>query len=40
VKQIILDPEDDNDWMLEVTIDLDRSRAAVKPVLHLRRIGT
>ena len=40
VKQIILDPEEDNDWMLEVTIDLERSRAAVKPVLHLRRIGT
>ncbi len=40
VKQIILDPEEDNDWMLEVTIDLDRSREAVRPVLHLRRIGT
>jgi hypothetical protein len=40
VKQIILDPEEDNDWMLEVTIDLERSREAVRPVLHLRRIGT
>lgn len=40
VKQIILDPEEDNDWMLEVTIDLERSRETVRPVLHLRRIGT
>jgi len=40
VKQIVLDPEEDNDWVLEVTIDLERSREAVRPVLHLRRIGT
>ena len=40
VRQIVLDPEEDNDWVLEVSIDLERSREAVRPVLHLRRIGT
>jgi superfamily II RNA helicase len=40
VKQVVTDPEDDNDWVIECSIDLDRSRAAARPVLSLRRIGT
>jgi hypothetical protein len=35
VQQISLDPEDDNDWALDVTIDLGKSRAAARPVLEL-----
>jgi hypothetical protein len=39
VRQTLLDPEDDNDWFFEATIDLGRSRAAARPVLALERIG-
>jgi superfamily II RNA helicase len=39
VRQTILDPAEDNDWFFEVTIDLDRSREAAKPVLVLERFG-
>jgi hypothetical protein len=35
VQQILLDPEDDNDWMLGLRIDLSKSRDAEKPVLEL-----
>ena len=40
VRQILLDEEEDHDWYFEVTIDLERSRAAARPVLALERIGT
>jgi superfamily II RNA helicase len=40
VKQIVTDPEEDNDWVLEIRIDLGRSREAGRPVLDLLRIGT
>jgi hypothetical protein len=40
VKQIVCDPEDDNDWVIECTVDLDRSRAAAAPVVMISRIGT
>lgn len=39
VKQIICDPEDDNDWVIEASIDLSRSRDEGKPVIVVDRIG-
>jgi superfamily II RNA helicase len=40
VRQTLLDPEGDDDWFFEVTIDLEPSRAAGRPILALERIGT
>jgi hypothetical protein len=40
IKQIIVDPEEDNDWVIECSIDLDRSRQAAAPVVMITRIGT
>ncbi len=39
VRQALLDPEEDNDWYLEVVVDLEASRAAAVPVLTLERFG-
>ena len=35
----LLDPEEDNDWFVEMTVDLERSRDAARPVLTLERFG-
>jgi Domain of unknown function (DUF3516)/Helicase conserved C-terminal domain len=40
VKQIVVDPEEDNDWVIEGAIDLARSDAAGRAVIGVRRIGT
>jgi hypothetical protein len=40
VKQIVTDPEDDNDWVIECRVDLDATRAAAAPVIEVLRIGT
>jgi hypothetical protein len=40
VQQIVTDPEDHNDWVIQGTIDLARSREAAAPVLAVTRIGT
>jgi superfamily II RNA helicase len=39
VRQTLLDPEGDEDWYFEATIDLERSRAAARPVLALERFA-
>jgi superfamily II RNA helicase len=39
VQQIVLDPEGHDDWVVEVVVDLERARAAGRPVLGLTRIG-
>jgi hypothetical protein len=39
VRQTLLDAEEDNDWFVEVTVDLQRSAAAAKPVLTLERFA-
>jgi hypothetical protein len=39
VRQTLLDPEDDNDWFVELTVDLDQSRETARPVLTLERFG-
>ena len=39
VRQTVLDPEEDNDWFVEMTVDLERSREMARPVLTLERFG-
>jgi hypothetical protein len=39
VQQVLVDPEQHNDWMVEFEVDLSASREAKQPVLWLRRIG-
>jgi len=38
-QQMLIDPEEHNDWVAEFEVDLAKSRAACEPVLRLRRIG-
>jgi superfamily II RNA helicase len=40
VKQIVCDPEDHNEWVVECTIDLALSREVAAPVVRITRIGT
>jgi superfamily II RNA helicase len=39
VQQMLVDPEEHNDWVAEFEVDLAASRAKSEPVLHFRRIG-
>jgi superfamily II RNA helicase len=38
VQQMLVDPEEHNDWVAEFEVDLARSRAAAEPVLRLVKI--
>jgi superfamily II RNA helicase len=40
VSQVLCDPEDANDWVIEAEVDLERSRAEGRPVIWVLRIGT
>jgi hypothetical protein len=40
VQQMLVDPEEHNDWVAEFEVDLEKSRAANGPDLRLRRIGS
>jgi superfamily II RNA helicase len=40
VQQMLVDPEGDNDWVAEFTVDLAESRKQGEPFLRLRRIGS
>ncbi|MGO9586111.1 MAG: DEAD/DEAH box helicase [Limisphaerales bacterium] len=40
VQQMLVDPEEANDWVAEFEVDLARSRALGEPFLQLRRIGS
>ncbi|MCU0784637.1 MAG: DUF3516 domain-containing protein [Verrucomicrobia bacterium] len=40
VQQMLVDPEEDNDWVAEFEVDLARSRALGEPFLRLQRIGS
>jgi superfamily II RNA helicase len=40
VQQMLVDPEEHNDWVAEFEIDLAESRKVSEPVLRLRRIGS
>ncbi len=39
VQQMLVDPEELNDWVAEFEIDLAKSRAEEKPVIRLKKIG-
>jgi superfamily II RNA helicase len=39
VQQMLIDPEEHNDWTAEFEVDLADSRKAQEPVIKLRRIG-
>jgi len=39
VRQTLLDPEDDHDWYVELTVDLEASRSLGRPILALVRFG-
>jgi hypothetical protein len=40
VQQMLVDPEEHNDWVAEFDVDLSQSRAVGEPLLRLRRIGS
>jgi superfamily II DNA or RNA helicase len=40
VQQMLVDPEEANDWVAEFEVDLAQSRALGEPFLRLRRIGS
>jgi hypothetical protein len=40
VQQMLVDPEEANDWVAEFEVDLAQSRTLGEPFLHLRRIGS
>jgi hypothetical protein len=40
VQQMLVDPEEDNDWVAEFAVDLGESRSLGEPSLRLRRIGS
>ena len=40
VQQMLVDPDEANDWVLELEVNLEESRAAGEPVLRLRKIGS
>jgi superfamily II DNA or RNA helicase len=40
VQQMLVDPEEGNDWVAEFEVDLSQSRALGEPFLQLRRIGS
>ncbi len=39
VQQMLIDPEEHNDWLAEFEIDLAQSREANEPAVRLRRLG-
>jgi superfamily II RNA helicase len=40
VQQMLVDPEENNDWVAEFELDLTESRKQSEPILKLRRIGS
>ena len=40
VRQVMVDPEEHNDWVVEATVDVALCRARDRVVIHLDRIGT
>ena len=40
VQQMLVDPEEHNDWVAEFEVDLTQSRQTGEPALRLRRIGS
>ncbi len=40
VQQMLIDPDEQNDWVAEFEVDLAQSRADGQPIVRLRRIGS
>ena len=40
VQQMLVDPEDHNDWVAEFEVDLGESKKSGDPVINLRRFGS
>ena len=40
VQQMLVDPEENNDWVAEFGVDLAESRKLGEPFLSLRRLGS
>ena len=40
VQQMLVDPEEHNDWLVEFGVDLGGSRKQGEPALRLRRMGS
>ena len=40
VQQMLIDPEEHNDWVAEFEVDLAESRRRSEPILTLRRFGS
>ena len=40
VQQMLVDPEENNDWVVEFEVDLAESRKLGEPTLKLRRVGS
>jgi superfamily II RNA helicase len=40
VQQMLVDPEEHNDWVAEFEVDLEKSRAGNEPALRLLRLGS
>jgi hypothetical protein len=40
VQQMLVDPEEHNDWVAEFEVDLARSRETTEPVLRLVRLAS
>ena len=40
IQQVLVDPEEHNDWIAEFEVDLAKSRTAGEPALRLHRIGS
>ena len=40
VQQMLVDPEEHNDWVAEFEVDLGESRKTGEPILKLRRLGS
>jgi len=39
IQQMLIDPENHNDWVAEFEVDIPRSRATAEPSLRLKKIG-
>ncbi len=39
VQQVLIDSAGLNDWMVDLDVDLEASREADRPVVHLRSLG-
>ena len=40
VQQMLIDPDELNDWVAEFDVDLGKSRTAGEPVLRLAKLGS